>query len=535
MLRRRSPPRWRIGARAVVAVLAGMAAHAGPAAAEAEWRTQTLAPSGVVGPTALSFDAAGDGLLVWAGNPYAMQPPRLFDDGETRVPGGAWSQTPELPFSAIEQVQLYDSGRAMLVGSEAVTAQGAKPPPGSLPCCAGYPGTVLRVRVVYADGLADGAFGPVRVLDQNGSAPVSAADERGDAIVAWVRGGHFRVAGRSHGGAFGKPLTFPGRALAGEPFAVALIARGERVLAWIGGRDLYARVHPARGPWGPSKLVARLPVPARPVPTIKLRAAITPTGTVVLAWEGASACEGCATALRAGAAWHAPVGRGGSTRAAWRVFTLERSSISADAPGGAVGEGLAGIVPLVDSFGHVYLAWTGGLEGAPIVKLAELAASGIGFWTPLSDSLVGGALDDAAAGPNGALLVSWFDERHSTSGIGPVYASLRRGGGRFELAVRLTGEDVTGGSGLVAFQPLSGEALVVSGVIAGGATVLQVSSDAGASPLLPRCFPAVNQALRAQARMPRRARVRREGARAPHRRRSGCRATRRRPPRAGRR
>jgi len=481
MLRRRSPPRWRIGARAVVAVLAGMVAHAGPAAGDAQWRTQTLAPAGVVSPTALSFDAAGDGLLVWAGNPYAMQPPRPFDGGEARVPGGAWSQTPELPFTAIEQLQMYGSGRATLVGSEAVTAQGGTPSPGSPPCCAGYPGTVLRVRVIYADGLADGTLGPVRALDENGSAPVSAADERGDAIVAWVHTGRFRVAERSHGGAFGKPLALPGRALAGEPFAVALDARGERVLAWIAGRDLYARVRPARGRWGSTTLVARLPVPARPVPTIRLRAAITPSGTVVLAWEGAGACEGCATALRAGAAWHAPVGRDGSTRGGWRVFTLERSSISADAPGGAVGEGLAGIASLVDSFGHVYLAWTGGLDGAPIVKLAELTASGIGFWTPLSDSLVGGALDDVTAGPNGALLVSWFDVRHSTSGVGPVYASLRRGSGRFELAARLTGEDVTGGSGLVAFQPLSGEALVVSGVIVGGVTTLQVSSDAGTS------------------------------------------------------
>jgi len=471
--------------RAAVAVLAALALHVGPAAAQAGWRTETLTPAGVVGPIALSFDSAGDGLLLWDGNPYAMQPPRPFDGGEARVPGGGWSQTAEPPFTAIEQLQLYGSGRALLVGSEAVTTQGGTPPPGSLPCCAGSPGTVLRVRVIYADGLADGSFGPVRVLDRDGSAPVSAADEQGDALVAWVHGGRFRIAGRSLGGTFGKPLTFPGRALAGEPFTVALNAHGERVLAWVGGRDLrdlYARIRPAGGRWGAAELVARLPVPARPVPTIKLRAAITPAGTVVLAWESASACEGCATALRAGAVWHAPVARAASTRTPWRAFAVESSSIAADAPGGSVAAGLAGIVPLVDSFGHVYLTWTGGLEGAPIVKLAELTASGVGLWTPLSDSLVGGALDDATAGPDGSLLVSWFDVRHSTSGIGPVYASLRRGSGRFELAVRLTGEDVTGGSGLVAFQPLSGEALVVSGVIAGGAVALQVSTDAAAPP-----------------------------------------------------
>ncbi len=481
--RRHSPPRGRIGARAAVVVLLALALPVGPAAAQAGWRTETLTLASIVGPIALSFDSAGDGLLLWDGNPYAMQPPRLFDGGEARVPGGGWSQIAEPPFTAIEQLQLYGSGRALLVGSEAVTARGGIPLPGSLPCCAGSSGTVLRVRVIYADGLVDGSFRPVRMLDQDGSAPVSAADEHGDAIVAWVHGGHFRIAGRSLGGAFGKPLTFPGRALAREPFTVALNARGERVLAWVGGRDLrdlYARIHPVRGRWSSAELVARLAVPARPVPTIRLRAAITPAGTVVLAWESASACEGCATSLRAGAVWYAPVASAALTRAPWRVFAVERSSIAADAPGGAVGEGLAGIAPLVDSFGHVYLAWTGGLDGAPIVKLAELTVSGLGFWTPLSDSLVGGALDDATAGPDGALLVSWFDERHSTSGIGPVYASLRRGSGRFELAVRLTGEDVTGGSGLVAFQPLSGEAVVVSGVIAAGAVALQVSTDAAA-------------------------------------------------------
>jgi hypothetical protein len=401
-----------------------------------------------------------------------MQPPRPFDGGEWRPSGGGWSQTPEPPLTAIEQLQLYGSGRAMLVGSEAVTARGGTPPPGSPPCCAGYPGTVLRVRVLYADGLADGVFGPVRVLDQNGSAPVSAADERGDAIVAWVHGGRFRLAERSDGGAFATPVTFPGRALAGDPFAVALNARGARVLAWIDRGRLYARVRPARGRWGSPTLVAHLPVPTRPVPTLELRAAITPSGTAVLAWEAASGCEGCATVMRAGAAWHARAGR-------WRVFELERSSIAAGAPGGAVGDGLAGIAALVDSFGRVYVTWTGGLQGAPIVKLAQLTASGIGLWTPLSDSLVGAALDDATAGPDGALLVSWFDVRDSTSGIGPVYASLRRGGDRFALAVRLTGEAVTAGSGLVAFQPVSGEALVVSGAIVAGATELQVSTDAG--------------------------------------------------------
>lgn len=447
----------------------------GAARATGAWRTETLTPAGAVAPAALSFDPAGDGLLLWGGNPYALQPPRPFDGSELRAANGIWGPAPGPPFTAIEQLQVYGHGRALLIGAEAVTAKGGTPPPGSIPCCGGYPGTVSRVQVLYADGLASGGFGPVKVLDQNGSPPESATDARGDAVVAWVHAGRYRVVERVAAGQFSAPLTLPGRVLAGDPFAVALDMRGKRVLAWIERRELYARTRTTHGGWGAATQVLRLPTPARPVPTIKLSAAIAPSGRVVLAWETASGCEACATVLRAGAARQAPDGH-------WRAFAFERSKIPQSAPGGAVQDGLAGIIPLVDSFGRVYLVWTGGLQGAPIVKLAELTAAGIGLWTPLSDSWVGAALDDAVAGPGGALLVSWFDVSHSTSGIGSVYASLRRGSGRFALAVKLTGENITGRSGLVGFQPLTGEALVVSGVIERGSTSLRISTEAGGSP-----------------------------------------------------
>lgn len=457
-----------------VAVLAAAvpasAAVAGGAPASAGWRTETLSPAGVIAPAALAFDARGDGLLAWSGNPYARQPPLAFTGAEVREGSGPWRQAADLPLAAIEQLWLYGSRRATVVGSEAVIAPSGAPRPGTPPCCVGSGGRVERVRVIYANGSAAGSFGAVKVLDEDGSAPVSAADQRGDALVAWVHAARLRLVERHAGGAFGAPVTFAGRALAGDPVAVALSGRGERVLAWVEGGNLYAHVRSAGQPWGASLLVARLPAPPRPVPVVKLRAAVSPSGTVVLAWETATGCEGCATVLRAGAARLTPGGR-------WRTFTLESASISSKAPGGAVGDGLAAVAPLVDSYGRVYLVWTGGLQHAPIVKLAELTASGVGYWTALSDSSLGAALDDAAAGPGGALLVSWFDESHSTSGVGPVYASLRRGSNRFALAVRLTGEQVTGGSGLVAFQPSSGEALVVAGVVAGAATLLQVATD----------------------------------------------------------
>lgn len=57
---------------------------------------------------------------------------------------------------------------------------------------------------------------------------------------------------------------------------------------------------------------------------------------------------------------------------------------------------------------------------------------------------------------------------------------MRRGTGRFALTSSPVSLTAIGGSGLVAFQPLSGEALVVSGVTAGGGVALAVSIDAAA-------------------------------------------------------
>jgi hypothetical protein len=246
-----------------------------------------------------------------------------------------------------------------------------------------------------------------------------------------------------------------------------LNARGDRVLAWTRGADLYARIQRAGRAWGAARLVARLPLHAFQ-PAVK--AAITPSGTVVLAWSLArQTCEECNTVLSAGVARHATAGR-------WHTFLLEHSTIVTREPGGSAGEGgLQGIAMLVDSSGRAYVAWTGGLQGAPVVKFARVTASGPGERSLLSGSLRGALLDDAATGPGNSLLVSWFDVRRS-NGLGPVYASLRRGVGPFAPAVQLTTANISAYSGIVGFQPVTGEAIVVSsGVLANGTTGLQAS------------------------------------------------------------
>jgi len=184
----------------------------------------------------------------------------------------------------------------------------------------------------------------------------------------------------------------------------------------------------------------------------------------VLAWESTdwppnapeyspgTGCDGCPTVVHAGVAEHTA----GHT---WRAWVIEDTTLSDTAHGGDVVVDRPQIVPLVDSSGRVYVTWTGGRAGAPVVKLARITPGGIGSRTLLSGSLPGAALADAVAGPGNALLVTWSDVSGSNYS-GPIYASLRRGENPFTPAVRLTS---AGGSGIVGFQPVTGEALVVSG------------------------------------------------------------------------
>jgi hypothetical protein len=275
-----------------------------------------------------------------------------------------------------------------------------------------------------------------------------------------------------HGAAAGlsAPITLPKPLIYGS-LTVALNARGDRVLAWITGRTLYARLRDPHGSWGPTVTVARLPQRSL---NVTVRGAISPSGTTVLAWESTdwppnepeyspgTGCDGCPTVVHAGIAEHTP----GHT---WRAWLIEDTTLSDTAHGGDVVIDLPRIVPLVDSAGRVYVTWTGGRAGAPVVKLAHITPGGIGARTVLSGSLPGAALGGAVAGPADALLVTWSDVSGSNYS-GPIYASLRRGGGPFAPPVQLT---ATGGSGIIGFQPVTGEAFVVTGPY--GAAGLQAS------------------------------------------------------------
>jgi len=114
--------------------------------------------------------------------------------------------------------------------------------------------------------------------------------------------------------------------------------------------------------------------------------------------------------------------------------------------------------PVVDSAGRVYVAWTGTAGGGLAVKLARVVASGPRAATVLSAGVPGAALNDVAAGPGGALLVSWSVQRPASS---VVYASLRRGGFAFAAPQQLTPDSARGfGVSRAAIAPSTGEAIV---------------------------------------------------------------------------
>jgi hypothetical protein len=308
-----------------------------------------------------------------------------------------------------------------------------------------------RSRLVSAVGHSDGTFGAHHTIARHVDLPISAANRTGAAVAAYndrrTNRTYATVRGPRH--AFSRPrLLKPGGV-----GTVAINDAGKRVLAWWGRDGVYARVRPAGGRWGSATRVATV----RPAGDTAVRAAITPGGRIVLAWYFAVVSpEDEPLDIAAGVAIR---GRSG-----WRSFRLERSTVTA-------GPFLAGTtaVPVIDSAKHIYVAWTGTVHGAPAVKLAKITAGGPRHRTVLSGNVLGAAVDDAAAGPNRSLAVSW--SAMETYSVTASYVSVRRANAPFPQPERLTPTGVQGLAGSrVAFQPVTGDAVVVWRFIAADGT-----------------------------------------------------------------
>ncbi len=422
---------------AVALVLLGLATAA-PAQA-ARWKLESIGASkGVAELQDLAFDAQGRALLSWNGMSRARAP--LFGGLATRDPSGGWQRPSDLEGiqRTTAQIHLVAPARALLVAHEAATKANLR-------------------RLVFAEGRSDGRFGPLTPLDDFVGTLWSDANAAGDAIVAWTgeRSPFLRVAERAAGQPFGAA-----RELAvGRSAAVAINARGDRVLAWRAGQRLAARVRLAGGEWGDTVRFGRI----RSVQNLRLTALMARNGRVLLTWG--SVRRPCGVSVRDGA------GR-------WRSRTLERRC----GPTGA-GERRAPVLPVADARGATYVAWTGRTRsGRRAVKLARIRAGASARPIVLSRER-GAVLDDVAAGPRRALAVTYAAPRPTRANplLVATFAALRGGGGAFARD-RLTPHGFVARRGSrVAFHPLTGKPVVALPFLIG----LDVAVGAAVGPAAP--------------------------------------------------
>ena len=403
------------------AALLVLAAGAAPVpASAATWRLEPIPDSASVAELHdLAFDAQGHGLLSW----NAAQPehvPPVFGGLAARDTAGGWQRPTDLRGiqPATMQIHLHGTANALLVAREARSATSKR-------------------RLIVADGQSDGGFDAFASLGDFAVEHWSDANARGDAIVAWTgeRSIFLRVAERRGGARFGRL-----RELAvGRTAAVAMNDRGDSALVWRAGTRLAARVHPAGGEWSRTVRFGSMGV----IQGLRLSAVVARNGRVVVTWG--SVGRPCGVSVR-------------DADGRWRTRTLERRC----GPSGAATRA-APVVPIADSRGGTYVAWTGrARSGRRAVKLARVGAGASRTALVLSRQR-GAVLDSAAADAHGALAITYTAPQPTAARplLYATFAALRRGGGAFGRADRLTPDDVFAAQGSrVAFQPLTGEPVV---------------------------------------------------------------------------
>lgn len=431
-----SPLSSRARSLAVALVLLGLAA-AVPAHA-ADWELEPIGASeGVAELQDLAFDAQGRALLTWRAAPPRRGVTWPFGSLATRDPSGGWKRLSDVEGiePATAQIHLVAPTRALLVAHETGTKANLR-------------------RLVFAEGRSDGEFGALSALDDFVVTHWSDANAAGDAVVAWTgeRSPFLRVAERAAGEPFGaaRELAVARRA------AVAINTRGDRVLAWRSGRRLAARVRLAGGEWGDMVRFGRIRSPRN----LRLSALMVDNGRVVLTWG--SVGRTCGVSVRDSA------GR-------WRSRTLERRC----GPTGA-GERGAPVLPVADTRGATYVAWTGRTRsGRRAVKLARVGPRASAGRLVLSRER-GAVLDDIAAGPRRALAVTYAAPRPTRANPVAVatFAALRHDRGTFARD-RLTPRGFVARRGSrVAFHPLTREPVVALPFLIG----LNVAASAAVGP-----------------------------------------------------
>lgn len=386
--------------------------------ASAQWAIEPIGASeGVRQLHDLAFDAEGRGLLSWDAVLQGSAQP-VFGGLAARDPAGGWQRPPNLagvdPITA--QIHLWSRQRALLVARE------------------GSPAGPGNRRLVVADGQTDGGFGPLRTLAQFTAGTWSASNASGDAIVAYTRerSPFIAVSERKDGRGFGPPRDMA----IGRSATVAINARGDRLLAWPAGTRIAVRTRRAGQSWSRSRRIGRLPVDGNR----RLSALVAEDGRMLVTWGRDRG--NCGVAV-------------GDGRGRWRTTVLERRCGPA-----AVGPREAPVLPLADSGGAMYVAWTHGTSRANSVTLARIGRAG-----PVSRGVVsrqrGAMLDDAVAGPDGAIAVTWAAVLSKDNPLlTATYAGVRRTGAAFAVQRLSPAGIVVARGSRVAFHPLTGQAVV---------------------------------------------------------------------------
>jgi len=393
--------------------------------AGAQWVLEPIGASeGVRQLHDLAFDANGRGLLSWDAA-LDGHVPRIFGGVAARDPAGGWQRPPDLAgIDAVSaQIHLWSQDRTLVVGREGgVTGPG-------------------RRRLLVADGRSDGGIGATRTLGQFTAASWSASNASGDAIVAWTRekSPFLAVSDRMDGHGFGPPRDL---AIA-RSATVAINARGDRLLAWPEGRRIGVRIRRAGGRWGPTKRIGSLPLDR----DRRLSSLVAPDGRMLITWGRDRGHCGVAVADATGA---------------WHVRRLELRCGPA-----AVGRRQAPVLPIADSKGRTYVAWTRATRQANSVTLARVGRTG-----PVSRSVVsrqrGAMLDDVAAGPNGVIAVTWAAVLSKTNPLlTATYAGVRAAGAVFAVERLSPAGVVVARGSRVAFQPLTGQVVVAIPYVVG--------------------------------------------------------------------
>ena len=116
--------------------------------------------------------------------------------------------------------------------------------------------------------------------------------------------------------------------------------------------------------------------------------------------------------------------------------------------------------------GTILVTWTSSLGGTRFgVKAARLTSTGLQPAQLSTDDTANASLDDAAVGPNGQAAIVWTQSDTANPLVTVAYAALSTGPGiPFGPGELINPPNTTGAGPTVAFQPVTGEPVVLLGL-----------------------------------------------------------------------